>query len=459
MAVTVPITINPASYFIQVDEKTPKPLASSLEVSGLFLPKFIGRVIAEELDDTSLLAQLMISGNEFQVGSEQVVWKEEGDINTSDAHKATRATNDFTANPTSIFDDPYDIDSNRPTDVHWAGVAVGMNFYVVDSTGKSQNGVITALSTDYKKFTATPIGGDVAWTVGTDVQVVFYGFNLDDCECPPCVATKDYAPTYENSMFKDGECLEYCEETEIKEGEGAFDLFEVDGGYVKVDERLNQKQKELTKRMDNALAFAKRLTEAEATTLGQKNRGTNGIFPMLEGKAQKVEGMIETHADLEYIADLLRKQKVKVATLRCSTAQYSKLRNLVKPTSPYFFSPFENHQNDLMYIGFAGIDFGDVKIYFKQWNALDSNVEYLAKKYNFIIVPEGKLNRKINGQNMSVSYLNIGWFAGNGKVWKYLREDKVDPDSCSVKRTNYTNKFVPVIFMARKFILGINAVA
>lgn len=455
---TVALSVAP-SYFLRQDKETQRPPVSKLEISGMYRPEFLGVVVAEEIDRSSLIAQLMIQGREFTASTNQVAWKEESTAysrnRVSGKGIVSRAGNDFTINASAIPSDAYDIDKNRPENAQWI-VEKGMNFMVVDDQGKMHRGIISALSDDGKTFTANPIGGD--WTIGTsNLDFFFYGYKLDNCECPPCIGWKNYKPTRENTMFKDGECVTYCEETMIEEGAGAYDLFEVNGEYMHIDEKLNDAQKSLLERMEYAIAFGKRLTEEEALANGGISRGMEGVFPILDGRAKKVEGYIETLADLRAIAQHLQKEKITEATIRCSYEQLAKLQALVTPTSPFFFSPFENHENDLVYLDFGGIKIGGVKLIFKEWTALADQSDNLSKRYNYVVIPEGRLTRVINGKREQVGYLNIVWFAGNGKVWKLLRDNNENEKNCGNLKYDIVNKFTIALFHPEKFIVGINA--
>lgn len=458
----VNLTVTP-SYFLRQDTETQRPPVSELEISGMFKPEYLGRVIADKLDNTSLVAQLLMQGREFTSSISQVTWKEEGNTysrnKVSGAGLVTRTVNDFLINTAAIPTDAYDIDSNRPDQAQWI-VKPGMEFMVVDSTGKMDYGKITAVSVDGKTMTATPLTVGGVWTIDTtNIDIFFTSYNLDNCECPPCIGWKDYAPSRMNTMTKDGECVSYCEETSIEEGAGAYDLFEVKGQYMYVDEKLNNSQKSLLERMEYAIAFSKRLTEAQATAAGQVSRGMEGLFPTLEGRAKKHEGFIETLADLRAIASYLKKEKITSATIRCSLEQMDKLQALVTPTSPYFFSPFENHESDLVYLDFGGIKISGVTLIFKEWTALADASDNLSKRYNFVVIPEDTLTRVINGKREKVGYLNIVWFAGNGKTWKFLRDNNENEHNCGNLKYDIVNKFTITVFMPEKFILGINTPA
>lgn len=460
MALPNPITTKPATYFYQVNAEGQRPPVSKLEISGLFYPEYLGRVVAEDMDEGSLIAQLMLQQRESTVSNDQIVWKEEdGSYSVNKvvgAGLVIRALDDFTINAAAIPTDAYDIDDNRPTQAQWI-VKEGMNFMVVDALGEVNHGVITAIATDGKTFTATPIGDGVsAWTVGTtNLDVIFYGYNLDHCECPPCIGYKNYTPTRENTMFKDGQCVEYCEETLAVEGSGATDLFEKDGQFMSVDQRLTDAQKALLERMEFAMAFGKRLTPTQAAALGQKSLGMNGIFTTLENRALKVQGEIETIDDLVLLAGELKRQGVKSATLRTTNSQYAKLMALVTPTSPYYVNPFEDNTNSLFYIGFRGVNINGITIIFKEWSALDALSENLAKKYHYVVIPEGVLTKHLNGQAQKVGYLQLVWFNAFGKVYKFLRDKENEEKNCGSTKVDYISKFTIALFHPEKWILGV----
>lgn len=433
------------SYFMMKEGDAQRPPVSTLEISGMYNPQFMGVVIAEEMDRGSLLAQLLIEGKEFTASTRQVVWKEEGNSYSRSKVEGdglvTRTGNDFKINASAIPADPYDIDSNRPEDAQWI-VQKGMGFTAFDSTGKKDSGVITAVSEDGKTFTAESNTG--SWTIGTsNIGVYFTTYDLANCECPPCIGWKTYAPTRTNVMTKDGECVSYCEETDIEERAGAFDRYlDKDGkGYMSIDKRLEDKQKALLERLENTIAF------------GDVKSGMKGVFPILETRGKKIEGSIETLEDLHMIAKYISETGVYKATIRCSYDQLMKLQKLVTPTSPFFYSPFENHQTDLVYLGFGGIKIGSVELIFKEWSVLSS---YAGKRYNFVIIPEGRLRRVINGKTEEVGYLNICWFAGNGKTWKFLRDNNENEHNCGKLKYDFINKYTLLLFHPEKFIFGVN---
>ena len=98
---------------------------------------------------------------------------------------------------------------------------------------------------------------------------------------------------------------------------GDAELFAIGSDEYNLDYRLNKAQGILTERMENAFVFNKRLTVAEA---GSGQRGTEGVIPILEGRATKF-GKIENKAELMKLFANMRVKKIKFATLRCSAEQ------------------------------------------------------------------------------------------------------------------------------------------
>ena len=413
--------------------------------------------MAEELGKGSILAQLSLQGREFTSSTDQVMWREEGDMLVSKANKATfaTATSTFTVAPSVFPTIVGNIDSKQPTDAQWVGVTPGLRFTAFDSEGVQNWGVVDTVASDGKSFVATVTGGE-AFTIGADVEVQFTNYNLEDCECPPSIAIKNWAPTFENTLVKDGIAVEYCEETMIKESV-QFDFVDTGKGKVSVDSRLSDAQKVLNQRMEATFAFDKRLTQAEATALGKDKLGTNGVFTILEGRASKVEGIITTMDDVNMLVSMLKANQITEATMHNTAAQQSALQALFPPSSAYSIDPFTDHSNQLIHFGFAGFRINGVTVRFKEWSALDQGASYAAKRYNFVIVPEGKLSRVINGKRETVGYLNAAYFGGNGKVWKMLRsEDPGNGGYCGLDKINYLTTVAPVIFMAHKFIVGVS---
>lgn len=446
-----------AQAFLQNDAQGAQKPISAMELSGIFLPESLGYVMSQEMGTGSILAQLAMQQREFEVSNDQVMWREEGDMLRSLVNKATHATGTFTVNPTTFPQVAGNIDTAAPTDAQWVGVTPGLRFTVFDSTGVQNWGVVATVAPDGKSFTATSTGGAASFTVGSDVEVMFTNNNLDDCECPPCVAIKNWSPTLQNTLVKHGTCIQYCEETMIKENV-RFDYIETPDGNVSVDGRLNDALRKMHREVEATFAFDKRLTEAEATAQGKDHVGTDGVLTILDGRATKVQGLIETMDDVMLLIGLLKDNGISEATMHCTSAQYSALQALFPPNSAWHIDPFVNRETDLIYLNFGGFKINGVTIRFKEWSVLDYGAPYAAKKYNFVIVPEGTLSRVINGRRENVGYLNVVYFAGNGKVWKNLRsEDPGNGGYCGLDKINYFTKVAPVIFMAHKFILGIPA--
>lgn len=457
---TIDITPKPASFYLQKNEGTRPPLISKTEFSSLWRPDYLGRVIVKELDRTSLVAQLMIQGNELKSGGRQIIWREDEaqyGMPIIQGNIISRTGNDFTFDATAIQADPEDMDANRPDEAKWI-VGLGMNFWVADSLGVMNNGVITAISEDGKTITATPIGEGVsAWTIAeTKLDLGFYGYNLKNCEFAPCIGYKNYSPVYDNTFFKDSVCVPYCKEDEIEIGTEGFDLLEVKNiGYVSPDERLNDAQRELMARTEQAIAFGEQLTDAQATALNQE-RGTKGLFTHYYRKMTKNQGYIETIDDLLMLTEQLRNKGVYSAVLRANNAQMTKLAKIITPTSPYYFSPFEDNTNKMVIFGFKGFEINGVRVIFQSWSALDSTSHNLAKKFNYIVIPDGKLTRVVNGKREQVGYLNIVWFAGMNETYKLLRDASDKEVQRGHDRVDYTNKFSLAVFGVDKFVVGVN---
>lgn len=462
----VDITPKKENYFVQVNEDGQRSPISQLEISGIFRPEFLGKVIVQDYEkQDSIAAQLMAMGRELTASTDQVTWKEEdNDFSiTSITGKGliTRAADVFTLNTASINADPYDIDTNRPEDAQFI-VTVGMNFIAAGANGKMDHGQITSVANDNKSFTATIYGeGKSAWTCGTeDIDLVFTGLDLDHCECPTGIGYKTYAPTRENTMQKDGESVDYCDETLANENAGQFDLLELDADTVVMpDENLDRAIMKLIDQMDNRIAFGDRKTLAQAQALGQKSIGMKGLIPTIESRGLKVEGMIETLDDLERLALYLKKQKIKKATLRCTDAQKTKLNKIVPPDSHLHIDPFTDNTKAVYYVGFGGVNINGVEIIFKEWNALNDLSENIAMRYNYIVIPEGDLTKVINGTREKVGYLNIVWFKGLSKVYKFLRDVDGEEKKCMKTKIDFLNKMTITVHHPEKFILGINIAA
>lgn len=170
----------------------------------------------------------------------------------------------------------------------------------------------------------------------------------------------------------------------------------------------------------------------------------------------KNQGFIETMDDLLMLTEQLRNKRVYSAVLRANNAQMTKLAKLISPSSPYYFSPFENNTSKMVVLGFKGFEVNGVKVIFQSWNALDNTSTNLAKKFNYIVIPDGKLTRVVNGVKTQVGYLNIVWFGGMGSTYKLLRDASDKEVLRGHEKVDYTNKFSLAVFGVNKFIVGVN---
>lgn len=469
----VAITTRGPEYFLKpFDNGIQRPL-TTLELTAIFKannPKWIGSVMADEYEmPDSLMAEVLARGNDFTFATDQVVWEEEDNIYETASVTGAGAVSFalttggdatsngvFTINAAAIPADDDDFDSDRITVPQWLMVKLGMEFTVFDTAGKKASGKITAIAADLKTFTAKAIGG--TWgALGANVDVFFGGNNLDHCQQAPCIAYEKYKPKRQNTMKKDSECLAYCLETEIANGEDGVDSMVIfknpnGDGHFNIDMRLEQKQRLLMARAENDFAFSKRLTPAEANS---GSVGTDGVMTIVEKRAQKNQGMIETIADVTNLAAQLRANKVYKATIRCSNEQYTVLLNLYNVNTTLMFSPYDDKTNELYSIGFAGFRIGDVVIEFQRWNALDYMDSNIGKRYHYLVIPNKKLRRKMNGVYYDCNYLNIGFFGSRTKVWKFLRVDDHVGEGTMNYKTTYENKFVPIVFFPQHFIIGL----
>lgn len=453
--------VNPTvdkQYLLQKSTGGRKPLVSSMEIAAATAPEYIGEVVLPEIAKNTYLGFLLAQGNEITIASDQFRYNESEGTNiplSITGRVVKRTDKDFTIDATKIPSDPYDFDSSRPTKLQFI-VEVGMEFTAIDATGKMNYGKITAINSDSTVITADRVDTDTDWDIASaDLEIIFTGYNLDHCECPPCIGYKDYSPAREQSFFKTGVCLEWCDEEVIATGGGSYEPYNTKDGEYWLDTNLDRKMTELSDMTDNALAFARRLTAAQATAKGSP-RGTMGIFQILDNRATKFQGKITAISDLSDIAALLEKEGVYEAALHCTPEQYTALMDLL-PRTNYQWDPFVNHQNDLMYLGYKGIDVNGVKLIFTKWNAFTGKHASLnlAKKYNFLITPMGKLKRTVAGKTEEVGYANVAWFGNERKVYKNLRVDN-GIANCDKFKIEYVNKFAPVIFFPEKFIVGIN---
>lgn len=447
----------PRYYTNSTDEQIP-PI-SAMELTGLHLPESMGYYIATQLPKNSILSELMVTANEITVSSDQVYWREQGDNLTSDAVKANYevASRQFTPNPTAFDTDDLNIDTKAPVNCEFIGIEAGMKFTVFDSTGEMNFGMVESVASDNRSFVGKAIGEGVsAFTIGADVEIFFTGLNLNDCECPPAIQIKDWSPTYEAQLEKDGVKVEYCKETLARQG-AKFDYIPTPEGYVSVDKRIDDAIKALQARVENKHLLSGRASAAQAAAAGRNRLGTWGLLPTLEARAMKVEGLIDDDDELRQLVKELKKKEVYEAEMWCSDDQYDALQLLYPSTSQFSF--FENHEGDLKYFEYAGVKINGVKLYFKSLSALNKASEYAAKRYNFFIKPKGNLSVYINGETKNVGYLTRVYFDDKmGSVYKNLREEVVGTtkDYCGVKEVNFYDKSALVAVMPRKWVIGVN---
>ena len=436
-----------------------KHLVSSMEIACATAPKYLGRVEAEDVAQDTYLGFLMAAGNEITVAADQVSWNEklpDSSVVQIVGGVVTRTGNDFTINASAIKADPYDIDECRPSEAKFY-VSVGQEFVAVDATGKRNMGVVTAISEDKKTITAGYRDTGSAWTIGTaKLDIIWLGYNLDHCECPPCIGYKPYMPTYENSMYKDGVCATYCEETMIAEGGwNAFPERQIGQYNFTTDELLDSKLKEASARIDNAMAWRRRISKSVSDSTGEP-QGTKGVFQQLEEKALKVEGTIDDKADLVRLASYLKKKGVKMAYLDATPAQYAKLMAIAEANVTMQYNPFENHQNDLIYLGYKGMDVYGVTILFREWSGLSGiGSTQIGKAYNFVVTPAGKTTITLNGQKKQVGYANVVWFGSDKDVYKFKRFSNENDMNCGNIEIKYVSKFMPLLVGLDRFILGV----
>lgn len=449
------------NYLMQDFPKGRRALVSSMEIACATAPKYLGQVEAQEVAEDTFLGFIMAAGNEMTVPADQVTWSEKlpdsSVVQIVGNGLVSRTGNDFTINASAIIADPSDIDECRPDEAKFY-VAVGQRFVAVDVTGKRNIGVVTAISSDGKTITASYRDTGSAWTIATtNLDIIWLGYNLDHCECPPCIGYRPYTPTYENSMYKDGVCAKYCEETMIAEGGwAAFPERQIGQYNFTTDELLDSKMKEAAKRIDNIMAWERRTPKAVADAAGEP-QGTKGVFQQLEERALKVEGTIDDKADLVRIANYLKKKGVKTAYLDATPEQYVKLMAIADMNVTLQINPFENHQTDLIYLGYKGINVYGVEILFREWSGLSGiGSTKLGKAYNFIITPAGKTTITLNGQKKQVGYANIVWFGSASDVYKFKRDSNENDMNCGNIEIKYTSKFLPLLVGLDRFILGVN---
>ena len=156
--------------------------------------------------------------------------------------------------------------------------------------------------------------------------------------------------------------------------------------------------------MDAAMFWERRTPKAIADAAGEP-QGTKGVMQQIEAGATKVEGEIETLADLVKISQYLKKKKITQAFLDATPSQFAKLMGILQGNSNLAYDPFVNHQNDLMYLGYKGVKlYNGVTLLFREWEGLTYGSEKLGKAYNFIITPSGKVTVTLNGQKKQMGY-------------------------------------------------------
>lgn len=458
MAVVVP-AIN-LQYLQQPLPNGRRALVSSMEISCATAPHYLGRLEAEEIATETFMGSLMAAGNETTIAADQVSWQEEqieSHVNQIiGTNLVTRTLNDFAINAAAIQADPRDIDACRPGDARFF-VAVNQRFLVVDALGERNIGKVTAISGDGKTITAVIRDENVDWTVGTtNLDIIFLGHNLDHCETPPCIGWRNYAPTYENSMYSDGVCATYCEETMVADGGwAAFPERSFGGLNLFPDENLDQKLKLAAAQMDAALFWERRTPKAVADAAGEP-QGTMGVMQQVELAATKIEGEIVTLEDLVKISQYLKKKKVTQAFLDATPSQYAKLMTIMQGNTNLVYDPFVNHQSDLMYIGYKGVKlYNGVVILFREWEGLTYGSEKLGAAYNFLISPAGKVGVTLNGQKRQLGYVNIVWFGNANDPYKFKRFSNENDMNNGTIEIKYKNKFLPLVLGADRFILGV----
>ena len=456
MAVTITNTSLAPRYFQNTTEEQIPPI-STMQLTGIYLPDELGYFYAEKMNRNSLLTELGFNGSEMTVTNDQVMWREEGDELISNAVKVAfdGATKTFTPSPKVFATDAFNIDNQAPTDVEFIGVEVGMKFTAFDSTGKMNFGEVTSVASDNTSFVAKALGEGVAnFTIGADAEILFTGLNLNDCECPPAIAIKNWAPTFEAQLEKDGVKVKYCKETLAKEGV-KFDYIPTPDGTVSVDKRIDDALKALQARAENRDLFGGKGTLVQATASGRARVGSWGLLPYLEKRAMKVEGLVDSDAEVRQIIAELKKKDVYEAEMWCSDAQYDALQLLYPADNAYSF--FENHEGDLKYFEFAGVKINGVKLYFKQLGSLSRASEYAGKRYNFFIKPRGRVWVYLNGERRQMDYLAKVYFEAFGEVYKNLRQE-VDGNNgyCGIDEINFVEKSTILAFMPRKWMIGVN---
>lgn len=455
MAVVIPQVDLPR--FQQPLPKGRKTLVTEMEISCAVAPHFLGQVQAKEVAYDTYAGFLMASGNEITVAADQVSWKEKPSetnvVQIVGQNIVSRTGNNFTINASAIPADAYDIDSCRPENAQFF-TFVGERLLAVDNTGKREIGEVTAISSDGKTITVECREEDEEWSLSTsNLDIIFLGDNLDHCGCPSVLGWKPYSPTYENGFKSFGDGFEFCEETMV--AEGGWEAFPDRnyGEYVFTPAfQLNDAQKRLMKKTDTALAWEKR------TSTGDFSQNMRGIFQFLDERALKVEGELETLDDLISVTQFLKDDDIYEAYLDATPSQYTKLMNIMRENVSIQWNPFENHQSDLMYLGFKGVDIFGVKLMFREWKGLSGRgSEKLGKAYNFVITPADKVNVTLNGKSQQLGRVTLVWFGNANDPYKFKRDSNENDYNCGKVKVTYKNKVSVAVFGADKFILGINA--
>ena len=449
-------------YFQQQLPKGRRALMSQLEIACAIKPEYIGTVEAQEVAYDTYAGFLMASGNEMTVAADQLTWREKPSetnvIQIVGQNLVSRSGNNFKINTAAIPTNPYDIDTCRPENARFF-TAEGQRFLVVDNTGKRNVGVVESLSNDGKTITAAIRDENESWTVATtNLDIIFWGFNLDHCQCPPSIGYKYYAETLENSFTKDGDAARFCEETLVAEG-GWSSFREKIYGDVKVTpaSQVDDAQKRLMKKTDATLAWDVR---TPLDVAGGEPQGIKGIFQQLDQRAVKFEGEILTLDDLVDISSYLKKKDVYEAYLDATPSQYIKLMNIMRSNVSIQWNPWENHQSDLMYLGYKGVDIYGVKIMFREWKGLSGRgSEKLGKAYNFLITPADKVNITLNNKTTQVGHVTLVWFGNENDPYKMKRFSNENDYNCGNIDIKFVNKYSVVVAGADRFIMGINPAA
>jgi hypothetical protein len=443
--------------FQQPLPKGRRTLVTQMEISCAVAPEHLGTVEAKEVAYDTYAGFLMASGNEITVAADQVSWKEKPSetnvIQIVGQNLVSRTGNNFTINTSAIPTDTYDIDLCRPENAQFF-TNVGERILAVDPTGKREIGEVTAISSDGKTITVLNREEGAAWTIATtNLDIIFLGDNLDHCECPSVLGWKGYSPTYENGFKSLGDGHEFCEETMV--AEGGWDAFpEKNYGEYNFtpSQQLDDAMKRLAKKSDTSLAWEKR------TVGGDLTQNMRGIFEFLDDKAIKFEGELETLEDLIAVTQYLKDQDIYEAYLDASPSQYTKLMLIQRDNAGIEWKPFENNQDNLMYLGYKGVDIFGVKLMFREWKGLSGRgSEKLGKAYNFLITPADKVNVTLNGKARTLGRVTLIWFGNANDPYKFKRDSNENDYNCGKVKVTYKNKMSVAVFGADKFIIGVNA--